>query len=152
MLEREPFVLLRKLYETANMLSANDGALFTTSFDDFLQQPWQVLRSWTSIAWPTAEACLQSPTDHILRQHPRIAKIFHPDTAEHENGIKYNTGKRDLQNDIDIKQHQQAMTATKDISYRDKIHERIVTHNTMCGIHTKYQVGDVFKTLVAVSA
>jgi hypothetical protein len=75
-LEKETFAQVRKLYETSEMLSANDRELFVTPIEDFIQQPWHILNTWVNTAWPTVRECLKAQTERILNHQPRITEYF----------------------------------------------------------------------------
>jgi hypothetical protein len=81
-LEKETFAQVRKLYETSELLSANDKEIFATPLEEFIQQPWHILNTWVNTAWPTVRACLEAQTERILAHQPRITEFFSSISSE----------------------------------------------------------------------
>jgi hypothetical protein len=75
-LEKETYAQVRKLYDSAHLLSANDRELFSIPIDEFIQQPWQNLQTWVSTARPTFNACIKAQNDRLLSQQPKITEYF----------------------------------------------------------------------------
>lgn len=74
--EQETFAQVRKLYDTARLLSANDRELFDIPLEDLLKHPIHSLQSWVKTAWPTVKICVQHHTERLVNHQKRLSELF----------------------------------------------------------------------------
>ena len=108
--EEEAHEQVRRLYESAHLLSATDKELFSKSIEDMMNQPLASLRIWIETAWPTVKNCIQHQTERLLRQNQRMTEFMTTDstltdeTVEFEEIVDYHMGGQEM-----ISGHQESM-------------------------------------------
>ena len=84
-LEKETISQVRKMYESAYLLSANDRELFSVPIEDFIKQPWQSLQIWVNTAGPTVKACIAAQNERLLSQNYQITDYFNFDKSNNKH-------------------------------------------------------------------